>query len=120
MTDEELRADIQAVLDRYGSANSKMRLDIQYAIDPNSIAVTYWHIDDMRPEYDEDDMPEDWCCDECARALLYTCHKRFDASIGLSWDVIDVHRSYMPNDCKDAECCFFHGNDDPPGHLREE
>jgi len=80
--------------------------NIRHALNPDYRAV-WWCIDDMRSEHGV--VMGDWCCDECARGLLDTVMKHADASIGISWEVIDAHRRMTDKDCDDDTCCFFKG-----------
>lgn len=81
--------------------------EVKKALNPNYRAL-WWSIDDMRPL---DEEHSHWCCDECARGLLDTVMRRADASIGISWNVIQVHREMTDKDCDDEGCCFFKGVD---------
>ena len=99
----ELTAEVEQLQERIDEMLADY--NIRHALTPDYRAV-WWSIDDMR-SMDEDD--PDWCCDECARGLLNTVMKHAEASIGISWEVIDTHRSMMSKDCDDDTCCFFKG-----------
>lgn len=92
---------LNAIPHRYDDTNFKM---IEKAIkdaesgaeDPDEISVS-WHIDDVIERAKERDIK---VTEDEAREILQAVKKHHDASIGINWDVLDIHTE---NFCTELE-----------------
>ena len=61
------------------------------AIDKDGYIHIKWHIDDVKATAERMGITSGHVTDEDAREILEIVKHRHDASVGINWDVIEVH-----------------------------